>query len=163
LAQLRTLIGSGTGPHGFDWDAIAEDLNMPGLPSDYKCLHEEYGSKVVLNGIFIAGPHELASMHQTYAEYLPNWSKRWDSSHGTGPEQVYTVHPDPGGLVYCGSTEGRVTLCWDTREPDPDRWPVVGDKRVFPACVGLGLTDSGLGDPDDWAWPFKGPRGTWLP
>ncbi|MFD0852986.1 hypothetical protein ACFQ07_12175, partial [Actinomadura adrarensis] len=118
LAQLRTLIGSGTGPYEFDWDAIAEELGVPVLPSDYKRLHEEYGSKVALNGIFVAGPLELASMHETYAEYLPRWSKRFARPEGTDPEHEYAVHPEPGGLLFCGSTEGRDTLCWDTRAPD---------------------------------------------
>ncbi|MBG6093173.1 hypothetical protein [Actinomadura viridis] len=112
-------------------------------------------------------------VRQRRAEYLPDWSEQWDRPDGTDPEHEYTVHPEPGGLVYCGSTEGRDTLCWDTRDPDPDRWPVVSDKGIFPALTellvaeltgtGLGLTHSGLGDPDGWAWPFRGPRGTWRP
>ncbi|WP_152563952.1 SMI1/KNR4 family protein [Actinomadura welshii] len=169
LAQLRTLTGSGTGPQEFDWDAIAEELGVPGLPSDYKRLHEEYGSNVALNGIFVAGPLELASLHQTFAEYLPNWSQHWDTPPGTDPEHVHSVHHDSGGLVFCGSTEGRDTLCWDTRDPDPDRWSVVGDGGTSSTLTellvaeltgnGLGLPHSGLGDPDNWAWPFQGQRG----
>lgn len=169
LAQLRTLIGSGTGPHDFDWDAIAEELGVPGLPTDYRRLHEEYGPVVAINGVFVAGPDGLVSAHDMFGDYLWDWSEHWDRPAGTDPDHAYAVHPEPGGLLYCGDTEGRDTLCWDTRDPDPDRWPVVGDGGVAASLTellvreltgsGLGLTDGGLGDPADWAWPYRGPRG----
>lgn len=170
LAQLQTIIGPGK-PGAYDWEAIERRLGVPRLPTDYKRLYEtySYGHWIVLNGIFVEYPHDLASRHAIQAEILrklaeptPEWGFE------AGPH--YPVHPEPGGLLYCGSTEGRSTLWWDTRDPDPDRWPVLPGHREEAAGtvtellvaeltgIGPGLTAFGLGNPAHWAWPFWGPR-----
>jgi len=87
----------------------------------------------------------------------------------------YRVHPAPGGLLLCLSTESGGLLCWDTRDPDPGAWPVVyldEEEEVFPGTLteplvaemtgtGPDLADFGLGDPKEWAWPFWGPDEPW--
>lgn len=173
LAQLQTIVGPGT-PGTYDWETIERQLGVPHLPSDYKRLYETYcyGHWIVFNGFFIEHPHDLAASHASHAELLlemaepkPEWGM-----FERGPRPV--VHPEPGGLLYCGSTEGRDWLLWDTRDPDPDRWTVRTDDgedaqgggtiTEFLVAeltgVGPGLTCAELGDPATWAWPFWGPR-----
>ncbi|TDB78869.1 SMI1/KNR4 family protein [Actinomadura sp. KC216] len=164
LAQLQTIIGPGT-PGTYEWEDIEQELGVPRLPADYKRLYETYYSDhwIVLNGIFIEHPHDLASSHETHAESMREWG------FGSGPR--HPLHPEPGGLLYCAGTEGRASLWWDTRDPDPDRWPIWTDRRDTEELwtiteflvaeltgVGLDLTDSSLGNPADWAWPIWGPR-----
>lgn len=171
LAQLQTIIGPGNPAH-YNWAAVERELGVPRLPTDYKRLYEAYGAdeQIALNGIFIEHPHDLAAEHVGQTEFLEETEPAAKDS--TQAIHHYTVHPEPGGLLYCGSTEGRATLCWDTRDPDPDRWPVVnvgyGNVEEFGPLVdllvaeltgiGLGLTDGSLGDPATWAWPIWGPR-----
>ncbi|MFC5751666.1 SMI1/KNR4 family protein [Actinomadura rugatobispora] len=171
LAQLRTIVGPGT-PATFDWEAAERRLGVPGLPSDYKRLYEEYGGHghwIVFNGIFIETPQGIAAEHPDQADILRD---DLDVLPSAAPGRRYTLHPEPGGLLYCGSTEGRDTLFWDTHDADPDRWPVVnagyGEAQKFGPLVellvaeltgvGLGMTNSSLGDPYGSAWPFYGPR-----
>ncbi|XVQ09947.1 hypothetical protein ACQP1W_46780 [Spirillospora sp. CA-255316] len=172
LAQLRTIVGPGS-PATFDWEAIERRLGVPRLPSDYKRLYEEYGGHghwIVYNGFFIDTPHDIPDRHPDHADGLQEFTLDRIGPRDDG--RRYTVHPEPGGLLYCGSTEGRDTLYWDTHDPDPDRWPVVnagyGHIEEFGPIVellvaeltgvGLGMIDSSLGDPDEWAWPRYGPR-----
>ncbi|GAA2087261.1 SMI1/KNR4 family protein [Actinomadura alba] len=176
LAQLLTIIGPGT-PRTYDWEAIERDLGVTRLPTDYKRLHEAYKPRVALNGIFVAEPADLASMHQLHTALLRNWCEDDDRPEDADPQDYYTVHPDPGGLplLFCASTEGRDILCWDTANPDPDKWPIVnvsfGGPDVFDGTLtevlvgeltrngdGFGLTSFELGDPAEWAWPIWGPR-----
>ncbi|NDU74264.1 hypothetical protein GWI34_16715 [Actinomadura sp. DSM 109109] len=96
------------------------------------------------------------------AEPKPEW--------GLEERPRYPLHPEPGGLLYCGSTEGRDTLWWDTRDPDPDHWLVKTDHDEEGAGTitellvaeltgtGPGLTAFELGNPTNWAWPYWGPR-----
>lgn len=170
LAQLQTIVGPGV-PGTYDWEGIERQLGVPWLPADYKRLYETYcyGHWIVYNGIFVEHPHDLASRHTTQAEILrklaepkPEW--------GLEGRPRYPLHPEPGGLLYCGSTEGRDTLWWDTRDPDPDHWPVKTDHDEEGAGtitellvaeltgIGPGLTAFELGNPANWAWPFWGPR-----
>jgi hypothetical protein len=84
--------------------------------------------------------------------------------------------PSAGELLLCCTTESRHLLAWDTRDPDPARWPVIDLKWagpvVFPGTVtelliadlsgaGLGLTFCRPGDPAGWAYPFWGPDAPW--
>lgn len=93
-------------------------------------------------------------------------------------EQPSIRNPPPGyptsdELLFCGSTESRDLLAWDTRDPDPARWPVIpisvaGPEEPFPGTLtelyvaeltgtGPGLASFGPGDPTTWAWPIWGP------
>ncbi|NVI93165.1 hypothetical protein [Actinomadura sp. BRA 177] len=172
LAQLQTIVGPGT-PGTYDWKAIERQLGVPRLPADYKRLYETYcyGHWIVFNGFFIEHPDDLASRHTSHAELLLEMA-RPKPEWGLDGKPRPVVHPEPGGLLYCGSTEGRDWLLWDTGDPDPDRWTVRTDHgeeaegggtiTEFLVAeltgVGPGLTASELGDPKTWAWPFWGPR-----
>jgi hypothetical protein len=164
LAQLATIIGPGS-PQACDWPAAERGLGRP-LPSDYKRLHEAYGSPFAQNGLFVSAPGELLSTHTMLADTLADMCE--DAGSG------YQVHPAPGGLLLCLTTESRDLLCWDTRDPDPDAWPVVylDEEEVFPGTLteilvaeltgtGPGLAEFELGDPGEWAWPFWGPDEPW--
>jgi hypothetical protein len=100
----------------YDWARIEQDVGVPGLPADYKQLMQGYSSLVVA-GIFIVDPDEFAAMHELHAEPLREWWTR-------RPEGSRAIYPQPGGLLFCASTEGRDTLWWDTSHPDPDRWTI---------------------------------------
>lgn len=159
LAQLQTIIGPGR-PWTYEWEALEHELGVR-LPSDYKRLHEAHGPEVVLKGIFVCMPDAIVEDHEAHADLL-----RDDSD----PGDLTRIHPEAGGLLFCGSTEGRNLLCWDTANPEPDEWPIVDiDSGVFHGTltellvaeltgVGLGLIDSSLGDPSTWVWPTWGPR-----
>lgn len=154
LAQLRTIVAP-TETHRYDWPEIEREIGIARLPADYQRLAETYGP-FVLNGIFVADPIALAELHQSHAFLV----------------EPHAVHPQPGGLLYCGATEGRDGLWWDASDPDPDRWPVVCEP-AFQTFAGtltellvaqatgtsdIALADFGLGDPREWAWPYRGPR-----
>ncbi|HEX8628453.1 MAG TPA: hypothetical protein VF755_09825 [Catenuloplanes sp.] len=107
------------GSHPYDWPAVEQGIGVVGLPSDYKRLLEGYGPLGV-GGIFIVAPDHFAARHDVHAASLRQfWSEFRPGSR--------SIHPDPGGLLYCASTEGRDVLWWDTSDPDPDRWTIVWD------------------------------------
>ncbi|MGW4965975.1 SMI1/KNR4 family protein [Nonomuraea sp. NPDC004186] len=127
LAQLATIIGEPrTGGHTYDWPAIERSLGLR-LPSDYKRLFEVYGA-IGINGITIGHPEDLQQQHEEQVEYL-DWEE----------DEAMAVHPAPGGLLWCANTEGRETIWWDTRDPDPDRWTMVWDvefdRHTFPGTL----------------------------
>ncbi|MBE1536605.1 SMI1/KNR4 family protein [Actinomadura algeriensis] len=167
LAQLKTVVGPGT-PEVHDWDAIESDLGTK-LPADYKKLQESF-SDTVWNGFFVAAPKEVASDHEFHRDLLEDWCDD-DRPEDADPDEYFDVFPAPGGLLYCASTEGRDVLCWDTRDPDPDLWPVVRldfDGHVDYGCTITellvdvltgcsGMTSTEIGDPATWAWPMWGP------
>ncbi|MEV5575162.1 SMI1/KNR4 family protein [Spirillospora sp. NPDC052269] len=161
LAQLSTIIGPGVSAT-YDWEAIEREVGVPRLPNDYKRFFETYGGDgVPLQGIFLAFPDTLAKDHRAHAGLVDNLR-----------DHRRVAHSEPGGLLFCGSTEGRDILFWDTAGPDPDRWPVVnaaygGIEKFGPLTellvaeltgVGLGLVACSLGNPAEWAWPHWGPR-----
>lgn len=111
------------GSHRYDWARIEQELGIRGLPGDYKMLMEGYGP-LVIAGIFIVEPDEFAELHEENAGYFRDY-----------PESG-AIHPDPGGLLFCATTEGRDTLWWDTTRPDPDRWTMAwqvdtGERQDF--------------------------------
>lgn len=70
------------------------------------------------------------------------------------------------------SKPGSDLLAWDTRNPDPARWPVIRvdifGSETFPGTLtelyvaeltgtGLGLASFEPGNPANWAWPVWGP------
>ncbi|MEW2357707.1 SMI1/KNR4 family protein [Spirillospora sp. NPDC029432] len=166
---MRTIIGPGN-PGTYDWEALERGLGVPRLPTDYKRLYETYsgGHWIVLKGIFVEHPRDLAARHAGQATFIRDVRVQ-DPAR---PGRRHVPFPEPGGLLYRGSTEGRDTLCCDTQDPDPDRWPVVnlgyGDVEEFGPIVellvaeltgvGLGMTHFALSDPSEWAWPLRGPR-----
>ncbi|MBP2337695.1 hypothetical protein JOF41_003873 [Saccharothrix coeruleofusca] len=104
--------------HAHDWTAVEDGVGI-GLPTDYKRLMDGYGDLVV-GGIFIVSPDNLPAEHEVQANGLRDWFA--DEPGGARP-----IHPDPGGLLLCATTEGRDVLWWDTSNPDPDRWPILWD------------------------------------
>ncbi|MCL2582252.1 MAG: SMI1/KNR4 family protein [Streptosporangiales bacterium] len=169
LAQLATIVGPGHAePVTYDWAAI-ETKTGRRLPPDYKRLHETYGAAnpradfLAWNGIFTSSPPRLKDIHDSY-ELSPDEEQRHRDRHAW--------FPAPEDLLFCGSTEGRDLLAWDTRDPDPARWPVL---RITTAGVqafvgtltelyvaeltgtGPGLASFGPGNPATWAWPVWGP------
>jgi hypothetical protein len=162
LAQLGTIEGP-TESHRYDWPEVEREIGVARLPADYRRLAETYGP-FAFNGIFVAEPIALAGLHQMHVGLIE------EDENG----QPRAVHPQPGGLLYCGSTEGRAGLYWDTGDPDPDRWPIVCDTGSEPETFAGTLTEllvaqaTGtsdidlaafeLGDPREWAWPYWGPK-----
>jgi hypothetical protein len=177
LAQLKTIVGPGHAtPVPFDWAAIETGLGRP-LPPDYKLLHQTYGSltdgvtnnrkALFFDGITFPPPLGMKKAHEYYAEH--------------GLFARITEFPDPSSpsadeLLLCCTTESRDLLAWDTRDPNPARWPVINlewaGPTVFPATAtqllianlcgtGLGLTFSRPGDPATWAYPIWGPDAPW--
>lgn len=165
LAQLATIVGPGGGaPVSYDWASIEAELGRP-LPPDYKRLNQAYGhanplTKISLswNGIYTNSPAGIYDGDDV--------SVRDDSSILRPP----TGFPSSGELLFCGSTESRDLLAWDTRDPDPACWPVIAINRptVFPGTLtelyvaeltgtGPGLASFKPGDPATWAWPIWGP------
>ena len=165
LAQLRTIVGPGHAtPGSYDWASIEAELGRP-LPPDCKRLNETYGSASPRNGISLA----------------------WNGIYTNSPLSIHDgddlsvrnepsiLHPPPGfpspdELLFCGSTESRDLLAWDTRDPDPARWPVISIviPKIFPGTLtelyvaeltstGPGLASFKPGDPATWAWPIWGP------
>lgn len=169
LAQLATIVGPGhASPVGYDWDAIETELGSP-VPPDYKRLHEAYGIARpkghfrAWNGIFTSSPTRAKEIHDEYQSSVRDYWELWRPAEGS---------PLLDEVLFCGSTEGRDLLAWDTREPDPSRWPVIcaslGVSTVFPGTLtelyvaeltgtGPGLASFGPGNPATWAWPFWGP------
>jgi hypothetical protein len=165
LAQLATIIGPGNvEPASFDWAPAETELGRP-LPLDYKRLNEIYRASPSdqifhRNGIYTATPEEFH-----------------DGNHCNVRDDLTSIclppgFPSPRELLFFGSTEGRDLLAWDTRDPDPDRWPVISVNiayaEAFPGTLtelyvaeltgtGLGLTSFTPGDPDKWAWTIWGP------
>ena len=94
-------------------------------------LTTAYGPLVVA-GIFVVDPDTFTATHDLHAAPLRQW---WSDR----PERARPVHPDPGGLLFCASTEGRDTLWWDTAHPDADRWTIVWDiefdRHPFPGSL----------------------------
>jgi hypothetical protein len=125
LAQLQTIIGAAPTPRTYDWEATEREVGVPRLPTDYKRLLRAHGSAVIngfltIYGISIADPDELVSSHQWQAGYLRDW---W-TQH---PRDAGRIHPEPGGLLLCATTEGRDILWWDTSRPNPDQWTITWD------------------------------------
>lgn len=173
LAQWKTIVGPGhSTPVRFDWAAIEADLGRP-FPPDYKRLHETYGSltdgvtngakALCWNGITFYSPlrhkegHEWFALHDSFS--VIKWSDDPDA-------------PAPDELLLCCTTESRSLLAWDTRNPDPARWPVINleyaGPTVFPGTVtemlvadftgrGPGLTYFTPGDPAGWDYEIWGP------
>lgn len=102
--------------HDFDWAAIEDRLGIA-LPADYKRLLDGYGTLVV-GGIFVVPAQDFPRWHETHAASL----RTWFADH---PGQARAIHPEPGGLLLCATTEGRDELWWDTS--NPDRWTIVWD------------------------------------
>ena len=179
LAQWKTIVGPGHAtPVSFDWAAIEADLGRP-LPPDCKLLHETYGSltrgvtdnckALCWNGITIHSPLRLREAHEWYAENGVLARTFWEP-----PPPDFPAAED---LLLCCMTESRELLAWDTRNPDPARWPVISldyrGPRIFPGTLtelliadltggdGLCLTDSSPGDPAGWAYPYWGPDAPW--
>lgn len=169
LAQLTTIVGPGHAtPVSYDWASIEAELGRP-LPPDYKRLHETYGTTNPRapfwswNGIFTSSPLMLKKIHDDY-----QLSVR-DQPGVRNPPPGF---PCPAELLFCGSTEGRDLLAWDTRDPDPARWPVIritlAGPEAFPGTLtelyvaeltgtGPGLASFKPGNPATWAWPIWGP------
>jgi hypothetical protein len=132
LARLRTVLASfppdlAYEPSGLrydpsarshDWTAIEAGVGVR-LPTDYKRLMDGYG-RLVVAGIFIVSAEDFLAEHETQANSLRDWFAR-------EPEGARPIHPEPGGLLLCATTEGRDVLWWDTSNPDPDRWPILWD------------------------------------
>lgn len=169
LAQLATIVGPGHPvPVSFDWAAIEAEAGRP-LPPDYKRLHETHGTAdpradfLAWNGIFTSSPPRLKDIHDSY-ELSPSEQRDFLDRNPR--------FPFPDELLFCGSTEGRDLLAWDTRNPDPARWPVIRvdifGSEIFPGTLtelyvaeltstGLGLASFEPGNPATWAWPVWGP------
>jgi len=151
LAQLRTVLASfptdlayemselsyNRAGHGFDWAAIEDSVGV-GLPTDYKRLIDGYGTLVV-GGIFIVSAEDLLSQHEAQANSLRDW-------FADKPDWTRPIHPEPGGLLLCASTEGRDVLWWDTSNPDPDRWPILWDVEFDPHTFNGTLTEMLIAD-----------------
>ncbi|ATE54554.1 SMI1/KNR4 family protein [Actinosynnema pretiosum] len=144
LARLRTVLAAFprglaydmSGPrydpafHAHDWTAVEERVGTR-LPADYRRLADGYGGLVVA-GIFLVTPDDLPAVHEAHANSL-----RDHFAHR--PDLARPVHPEPGGLLLCATTEGRDILWWDTTAPDPDRWSIVWDAEfaahTFPGTL----------------------------
>jgi hypothetical protein len=129
LARLRNILQSfpsdwaygrpEPSSHRYDWAGVEQAIGVSGLPADYKRLMEDYG-RLVIAGIFISDPNDFAAAHEMLAEDLrEHWTEYSEESR--------PVHPQPGGLLLCASTEGRDALWWDTSQPNPDRWTITWD------------------------------------
>lgn len=168
LAQLKTIVGPGA-PETHDWDTIESELGAK-LPTDYKELQESFSGPTAWNGFFLVAPAKVAYHQEMYRDFLEDWCHD-DRPEDADPDEYFDVFPAPGGLLHCASTEGRDVLCWDTRDPDPDRWPVVRLDFGGPVEYGCtitellvdvltgcsGMTSKEIGDPATWAWPIWGP------
>ncbi|MDT5026098.1 MAG: hypothetical protein QOE61_2524, partial [Micromonosporaceae bacterium] len=108
LAQLATLLGPPDGETAADWSTDERRLGTR-LPADFKRLHAAY-PELFVGGISIPKPGQLARYHEDISEFA------------LGDRPAY---PRPAGLLYCGGTENRDTLWWNTTDPDPDAWSVV--------------------------------------
>jgi hypothetical protein len=54
--------------------------------------------------------------------------------------------PSAGELLLCCKTESRHLLAWDTRDPDPARWPVIDLKWAGPAVFPATATELLIAD-----------------
>lgn len=142
LAQLKTLLGPGRAtPARFDWAAIEADLGRP-LPPDYKLLYEAYGrpeysngepygrDSLSWNGVNVPSPLALKKQHEDMAQddmFMVTW------------EEPVTDPANEDDLLLCGTTDARTHMAWDTRNPDPARWPVihidVGNATIHPGTL----------------------------
>jgi hypothetical protein len=107
LRLLATLLGA---PKHRPADYSSDERRLgTRLPSDFTRLYAAYGELDVC-GISIPPPGRLADYHKQIAAFaltdLP-------------------AYPLPRGLLYCGGTEDRTSLWWDTSAPDPDSWSMV--------------------------------------
>ncbi|PWK87421.1 hypothetical protein C8D88_104582 [Lentzea atacamensis] len=104
--------------HVHDWTAIEADAGIE-LPTDYKRLMDGFG-ELTIGGIDIVPANGFREGHEVHATYLRDW-------FANDPSAALLVHPEPGGLLLCASTEGRDVLWWDTSNPDPGRWTILWD------------------------------------
>jgi hypothetical protein len=111
LAQLATLLGPPDGEPVADWSADERRLGTR-LPADFKHLHAAY-AQLSVGGISIPEPGRLADYHEDISGFALDGRP---------------AYPRPGGLLYCGGTESRDSLWWDTTDPDPDAWSVVVER-----------------------------------
>jgi hypothetical protein len=109
----------------------------------------------------------MKKAHEWYAEH----SAFTRISESSDPD-----FPSADELLLCCTTEGRDLLAWDTRNPNPARWPVINMEYAGPTVflatatelliadltgTGLGLAFSRPGDPAGWAYPVWGPDAPW--
>ncbi|HZM74746.1 MAG TPA: SMI1/KNR4 family protein [Candidatus Limnocylindrales bacterium] len=119
LAELATLLGPPDSDTIADWSTDERSLGTR-LPADLKRLHAAY-PELFFASISLLEPGQLVRYHDAISEFALD---------------DRPAYPSPGGLLYCGGTENRDSLWWDTTDPDPDAWPVVveiaGEFSPFP-------------------------------
>jgi hypothetical protein len=111
LAQLATLLGPPDGETVADWSTDEQRLGTR-LPTDLKRLHAAY-PELFVGRVSITKPGQVARYHETISQFA------------LGDRPAY---PHPDGLLYCGGTENRDSLWWNTTNPDPDTWPIVVER-----------------------------------
>lgn len=147
LAQLAIIVGSGTA-RTFDWPRVEHELGLP-LPTDYKRLHESYGTPVNLNGIFVSPPDELVSLqdmndpvaaHPSHAPKpdLDNRTARGGTDQRrTGPDHYRIRRPGYLGMADLGP--GRTVVS----HPRPDRAAGSGNPAARWCAVWLPRRETG--------------------
>ncbi|WP_157436293.1 hypothetical protein [Actinospica robiniae] len=96
-----------------------------------------YGAGTINDELFIAAPTLRARrgyrpgfrglVDVTTAGVGRSIAEMREDAVALGDEETYPfpIHPEPDGLLIWGYN-GNTDVCfWDTREADPDRWPVV--------------------------------------
>lgn len=112
-------------PVPVDWPAVETWLGLR-LPDDYKQLADRYGPLDFGEYLWIHVPCVQRDRFD-YGDWLRETHRAARIAARALPEgERPAVHPEPGGLLACGSSRSSDVLFWDTSvSEDPNRWTVV--------------------------------------
>ncbi|MBW8805763.1 MAG: SMI1/KNR4 family protein [Catenulisporales bacterium] len=119
------------------WDDAVAEVGF-GFPADYRDFVDVYGAGAVNDELFIAAPTLRPNgfgfrtgfggfVDQTTLGLGRSIAEMRENAVALEDEETYPfpILPEPGGLLIWGNTANGDVCFWDTREAEPDRWPVV--------------------------------------
>lgn len=119
------------------WHNAATEVGFE-FPADYRDFVDVYGGGGVNDELFIAAPTLRRTdsrfrtgfggfVDQTTLGLGRSITEMRENAVALDDEETYPfpILPEPGGLLIWGNNANGDVCFWDTREADPDRWPVV--------------------------------------
>ncbi|MFE0024919.1 hypothetical protein [Amycolatopsis sp. NPDC059021] len=131
MDELAAMLGApAEAPLPVDWRTVEERLGLR-LPSDYKSVADRYPAMFVNEFLRITHPACTAANMNLLAESLERTNATRELTLEFPDMHVYSVYPDPGGILCWGNTVNSDQCYWLT-EGDPDEWcVVVGEEKGF--------------------------------
>lgn len=149
------------------------------FPTDYREFVDLYGGGTLSGELNVIAP-TLRPFQPGYPRGFPGFARLAADDVGatftdlreSDPDaNPYPLYPSPGGLLVWATTYNADHCFWDTRDDDPDRWPVVvwlrhvgpPQWREFDGCVAdflLALVNGSYEHADLLVGPGSPPRWT---